>query len=155
MLQVFESWAGELGPVQFREFCLPYIGQIAKRVKHTLRENGLPVVPMTVFAKGAHFAHEMLSELDYECMSIDWTEDPSRVRTLTKGKVTLQGNLDPCALFGSEECIKKLTREMLEKFGCTKGTIANLGHGMHPDHDPEKLKVYLDAVHEYSKELAK
>lgn len=26
------------------------------------------------------------------------------------------------------------------------GHIANLGHGMHPDHDPEHLRVYLEAI---------
>ena len=30
------------------------------------------------------------------------------------------------------------------------GYIGNLGHGMHPDHDPEKLRVFVDAVHEFS-----
>lgn len=30
------------------------------------------------------------------------------------------------------------------------GYIANLGHGMHPDHDLNKLRVFVEAVQTYS-----
>lgn len=41
---------------------------------------------------------------------------------------------------------------MVEGFG-TQRYIANLGHGMHPTHDPEKLRVFVDAVHASSKRI--
>jgi uroporphyrinogen decarboxylase len=51
MLQVFESWGGELSPDAFREFSLPYLIQISSRVKRAIVEMGMEVVPMVVFAK--------------------------------------------------------------------------------------------------------
>ena len=41
---------------------------------------------------------------------------------------------------------------MLHKFG-TQRYIANLGHGMYPDMDPEHLKAFVDAVHTYSSDM--
>ena len=44
------------------------------------------------------------------------------------GKCALQGNLDPCALYGSRDVIRKEVKRMITEFG-TQGYIANLGHG--------------------------
>ena len=46
LLQVFESHAGILGPDQFDQFCLPYLSQIAQKLKARLQEKGQPTVPM-------------------------------------------------------------------------------------------------------------
>ena len=43
-------------------------------------------------------------------------------------------------------------KEMLQKFGTTR-YIANLGHGMYPDFDPDHLKAFIDAVHSHSKDM--
>jgi uroporphyrinogen decarboxylase len=51
MLQVFDSWGGELAPDAFRDFSLPYLNQIASRVKRAVVEMGIEGVPMVVFAK--------------------------------------------------------------------------------------------------------
>ncbi|KAJ1877399.1 Uroporphyrinogen decarboxylase in heme biosynthesis [Coemansia sp. RSA 486] len=159
-VQVFESWAGELGPRDFAEFSLPYLARIASRVK-----SQHPDVPMTVFAKGAHYALEQLAtETMYDVISLDWTIDPVSARQRidsaleAKGQsgrsVVLQGNLDPTVLFGDEDTIRSRTKTMCQEFGA-KGHIANLGHGMMPSHDPELLRVFLESVHESSKALRK
>ena len=62
---------------------------------------------------------------------------------------TLQGNLDPCALYGSFKEVKKATKNMLDEFEGTRH-IANLGHGVYPDVDPEKVKCFVNTVKEYS-----
>ncbi|KAJ2725511.1 Uroporphyrinogen decarboxylase in heme biosynthesis [Coemansia sp. Benny D115] len=159
-LQVFESWAGELGPRDFAEFSLPYLARIAAHVK-----THCPGVPMTVFAKGAHYALEQLAtETLYDVISIDWTLDPAdarrrvdgavRAKGLASRTVVLQGNLDPTVLFGDSAAIRERTGEMCRAFG-PHGHIANLGHGMMPSHDPEHLRVFLEAVHESSSALRK
>ncbi len=53
-------------------------------------------------------------------------------------------------LFGSDESIVETTHEMLKE-GLENGTkyVANLGWGMVPEHDPEKLGVFIEAVHSY------
>merc|ERR1719431_2006778 len=98
LLQVFESNAEYLGPEQFRTFALPYLLQINKEVKDKLVQEGLDVVPMTVFAKGGHYALEDLSNSGYETVGLDWTIDPVLARRMVGDKVTLQGNFDPWAL---------------------------------------------------------
>ncbi|XP_048352998.1 uroporphyrinogen decarboxylase isoform X2 [Sphaerodactylus townsendi] len=151
-LQLFESHAGHLGPEQFAEFALPYIRSIAKQVKSKLREDGLPVVPMIVFAKDAHYALEDLAESDFEVVGLDWTLRPQDARQRTGKDITLQGNLDPCALYAPKEKIGELVKKMLEGFG-PQHYIANLGHGLYPDMSPEHVGAFVDAVHTHSRYL--
>lgn len=55
-----------------------------------------------------------------------------------------------CLPFQDE--IKQTVKQMIRKFGIQR-YIANLGHGMHPDHDPEKLRTFIDTIHSYSQEV--
>jgi uroporphyrinogen decarboxylase len=144
-LQVFESWGGELSPQDFKTFSLPYLSQIAQKVKSRL---GVDAVPMAVFARGSHYALEDLDKTQYDVLSLDWTISPENARKRTKKVV--QGNADPSLLYGEADTIKTAVKEMLKGFGKEK-YIANLGHGMYPDHDPEHLKAYLEAIRDYSK----
>ncbi|XP_050656038.1 uroporphyrinogen decarboxylase isoform X2 [Macaca thibetana thibetana] len=151
-LQLFESHAGHLGPQLFNKFALPYIRDVAKRVKARLREAGLAPVPMIIFAKDGHFALEELSQAGYEVVGLDWTVAPKKARECVGKTVTLQGNLDPCALYASEEEIGQLVKQMLDDFGPQR-YIANLGHGLYPDMDPEHVGAFVDAVHKHSRLL--
>mmetsp|Transcript_50127 Transcript_50127/g.98272 ORF Transcript_50127/g.98272 Transcript_50127/m.98272 type:complete len:417 (-) Transcript_50127:90-1340(-) len=153
MLEVFDSWASDVTPADFQTFLFPYLQRIATGVKAGLRDKGLEVVPMTVFAKGANYAFRQLQqETDFDCVSLDWNVDPATVREQTDSSVTLQGNLDPAYLFGSDAFIRSKTRQMVDRFG-TQRYIANLGHGMLPTHSPDKLAVYIDEIHKYSEEV--
>jgi uroporphyrinogen decarboxylase len=152
LIEVFDSWAGDLTPACFDAFCLPYISQIATRVKAGIAATGGAPVPMTIFAKGAHWALEQLAATDYDCISLDWTMDPAEARRRCGPDVTLQGNLDPCILYGDAATIQKHTQTMIDGFG-TQRYIANLGHGMLPSHEPVHLGHYVDEVHEHSKKV--
>jgi uroporphyrinogen decarboxylase len=150
---VFDSWAGELTPEDFNQFSLPYLRRITEQVHGRLGDRA---VPMVVFAKGAHYALPALAQSGYDVVSIDWTLSPgeARQRIQTTSSVTLQGNLDPCILFGSHEFIRNRTQEMIANFKAAGGShIANLGHGMLPDHDPEALRVFLETVRDASTAL--
>ena len=147
MLQVFDSWAGLHGPETFRTFCLPYLDQIATRVKETH-----PDVPIVAFAKGAHYALDDLADTDYDVLSLDWTMDPESARDLVGDRAVLQGNLDPCALYAPPAVLRRKVQHMLAGFGPHRH-IANLGHGMLPDHDPEHAGVFVEAVHAHSEEM--
>ncbi|TSO25254.1 Uroporphyrinogen decarboxylase [Bagarius yarrelli] len=151
-LQVFESHAGCLGPVEFKVFALPYLRDIARRVKDRLKESGLDSVPMIVFAKDGHYALEDLSQSHYEVVGLDWTIDPRAARQRTGGAVSLQGNMDPCALYAPKESISDIVKKMVEAFG-TRGYIANLGHGLYPDMNPESVGAFVEAVHTHSRQL--
>lgn len=155
MLQVFESWGGELSPDAFKEFSLPYIRQISNKVKERLAKEGLELVPMTIFSKGSWYGLEDLAESNYEVVSLDWTIDPAYARKMTNDKVALQGNMDPTVLYGSFDAIREIATKMVHTFGKDSRHIANLGHGILPTVDPEALKVYLETVQKVSAEIRK
>lgn len=147
MLQVFDSWAGLHGPETFRVFCLPFLEQIAEQVKATH-----PEVPLVIFAKDVHFGLDALAETAYDVISLDWTMNPEAARNLVGDRAVLQGNLDPCALYAPPEDLRREVQHMLAGFG-PHHHIANLGHGMLPDHDPEHARVFVEAVHEHSRRM--
>jgi len=140
LVQVFDSWAGILSHEQYREFSLPYLKKIADAIQD---------VPKTVFAKDAHAAFADLSQLDYQTIGLDWTMNPTDVREIVGSNKTLQGNLDPCVLYADKESIQKHTKSMLDRFGSGRH-IANLGHGVYPDINPDHVKYFIEAVKEYS-----
>ncbi|MDQ3393540.1 MAG: uroporphyrinogen decarboxylase [Bacteroidota bacterium] len=140
MLQIFDSWAGILPPDHYEAFSLTYIRKICDAIEE---------VPLTVFAKGAFFAREAMGKLNCETIGLDWNMEISESRALIGSTKTLQGNLDPCALYGSYEDIKLATQKMIDNFGRGKH-IANLGHGVYPDIKPDKVKCFIDTVKEYS-----
>ncbi|GAB3261832.1 uroporphyrinogen decarboxylase [Larkinella harenae] len=142
LVQIFDSWAGILSPDQYRTFSLPYIQQICDAVA---AETGVPV---TVFAKGAFFARQEIGQLNCSVVGLDWNMDAAESRQLIPNK-TLQGNLDPCVLYANYEQIKSEVKKMLQAFG-TQRYIANLGHGVYPDTDPQKVRYFIETVKEYS-----
>lgn len=135
LIQLFDSWAGELPPAHYRDFAVPYLRQICE---------ALPGAPKTVFAKGAWFALEDLGELPCEVVGLDWNIPPAFARARLGASKTLQGNLDPCCLYAGEETIVHETNEMLRQFGPRH--IANLGHGVYPDTPLEGVRTFVDTV---------
>lgn len=151
MLQVFESWAGELGPKEFQEFSLPYLIQIITGLRKRLLELGITEhIPVTCFPKGAMYSLDWLADTDYDVISLDWTIDPAEAIKIANGRVVLQGNLDPGIIYGSDEVISKKVEEMISGFGGGKqGYIVNLGHGTQPFMDPAKLGHFMKECHRF------
>ncbi|MEM6784233.1 MAG: uroporphyrinogen decarboxylase [Bacteroidota bacterium] len=149
-LQVFDSHAGTLTPAAFGTFGYPYLAQIAQRVKAKV-----PSVPLFVFARGAHYGLDALAATEYDVISLDETVMPVAARAIVAGRAAVQGNLDNAALFAAPETIHALTEQMLSGFrnadGSLTGLIANLGHGMLPNHEPDHAIAYVRAVHDLSK----
>lgn len=152
MLQVFESNAEYLGPKLFAEFALPYLKEIRQKVIETATKEGLQPVPMVLFAKGTCSVLDAVSKSGYEVLSLDWCVDPREARKRVPKGVSLQGNLDPCALKAGKKEIEAMVEDMVMGFG-TQRYIANLGHGIYPDMDPESVGVFVDAVHCVSKKI--
>lgn len=152
MLQLFESHAGCLDHTLFVKFALPYIRVISRRVRDKLKERNIPCVPMTIFCKDGHYALEEIAQSHYEVVGLDWTIEPKIGRRICGESLTLQGNLDPCALYASKEELTRIAKIMLQKFG-TNNYICNLGHGIYPDMDPENVRTLVDFVHKFSEEM--
>lgn len=139
MVQIFDSWAGVLPAAHYSRFSLKYIAQICDAITE---------VPVTVFAKGAWWALAEMNYLNCRTVGLDWNMSPTDAKHLLPNK-TLQGNFDPCALYASNETIKVETQKMLETFE-GHPHIANLGHGVYPDTDPNKVKYFVETVKELS-----
>ncbi|QSL64710.1 hypothetical protein MERGE_002012 [Pneumocystis wakefieldiae] len=134
IIQVFDSHAGELSPCDFKNFSLPYLGNIAQKLPQRLAQLGQPLVPMVVFAKGA---------------CLDWRHDPEDAQRINRGRCTLQGNLDPSILLGDINTITQRTKDMIQGFGGGKQyLICNLGHGVLRTTNPDSLKAFFEACHE-------
>jgi uroporphyrinogen decarboxylase len=134
LVQIFDSWAGILTRKQYETFALPYIAQICDAIDE---------VPKTVFAKGAYFVLDKVATLDCNVVGLDWNMDIQQSRDILGDKV-LQGNLDPCQLYGNPDDIRNTTLEMLKNFGGNH--ICNLGHGVYPDTPLDNVRVFVDTV---------
>lgn len=139
LVQIFDSWAGIFSPEQYATFGVPYMEKIAKALSVE--------VPVTLFPKGAWFALETFAKGSCTTLGIDWNTPLTQAREWA-GDKALQGNLDPTALYGSRDEIEKATRNMLS---LVKGNrhIANLGHGVYPDTEADKLKCFIETVKEF------
>ena len=140
IVQVFDSWAGILGPKTYSEFGTKYVRRICEAIQE---------VPVTVFSKGAYYAREELAELDCQTIGLDWNMDIAESRQIIGMDKTLQGNLDPCLLYADFNTIERKTKNLLKSFG-NRRHIANLGHGVYPDTDPEKVKCFIETVKAHS-----
>ena len=139
MVQIFDSWAGILGKEQYAEFGLKYMEKIASAINE---------VPVTLFAKGAYNSVNEVSKMNCNTIGLDWNMRIDEVRDIVGDTRTLQGNLDPCSLYSSHSEVEKLTNNMLDSFK-SKRHIVNLGHGVYPDVDPEKVKTFIKTVKSY------
>ena len=144
-VQVFDSWGGALSPEMYQVFSLDYMQQIVTGVK-----SKNPDVPVILFSKGVQYNLSKMAETGADCLGVDWTTDLSLARKLTNGKVALQGNLDPCILYADDDVIESEVKKVLDSNGNANGHIFNLGHGMHPDMQPEKLATMINAVRKFS-----
>lgn len=138
-VQVFDSWAGMLSPGDFNSFAFPYLQQIIKGIKGA---------PSILFAKGAWYALEEMSNTGASAIGLDWTVSAEMARRETKGKVTLQGNFDPSWLYAPIPVIEKKTKEMLDAFG-SQQYIANLGHGILPTVPVDHARAFINTIKNY------
>lgn len=143
LVQIFDSWAGILSEEQYRIFGIPYLEKICQAIDYK--------VPVTLFAKGAHFSIRDLATLKCNTIGLDWNMPVRLARQMAGPQKTLQGNLDPTTLYADGKEIVKQTQKMLGEFGPNKH-IANLGHGVYPDTDPEKVKIFIETVKAYKHE---
>ena len=136
LVQLFDSWAGILTQQQYLEFGIKYVHKIC---------NAVYEAPITVFAKGAYSALETMKGLNCETIGLDWNMSISDARIIFQNQKTLQGDMDPCVLYGDYNLIKHKTKEMLNSFDGHRH-IANLGHGVYPDINPDHVKCFIETV---------
>jgi uroporphyrinogen decarboxylase len=139
LLQLFDSWAGALAPDEYRAFALPY----ARRVVDALRPSGVPFIYFcnegaTLLADAATSGAGVLG--------IDFRVPLDQARAIVGNQLTLQGNLDPCALFAQPAEIERRAADILRRAGRTRH-VFNLGHGILPPTPVEHAQALVEIVH--------
>ncbi len=141
LIQLFDSWAGILPQEQYEEFSASYIRKIVEQIQD---------VPTTVFAKGAYRALPLFANMSCNTIGLDWNMDIENAKKVVGTGKTLQGNLDPCLLYSDTKTIEAETKKMLQKFGDHRH-IANLGHGVYPDTNPDHVKCFIETIQSFEK----
>ncbi len=147
-VMIFDTWGGVLTPRDYREFSLSYMRRIAGKLT---REHEGRRVPVIMFSKGACQWLEMMADAGADALGIDWTVDIGMARKRVGERVALQGNMDPTLLYASTERIEQEVATILESFGSGSGHVFNLGHGIHPAIEPQRVRALVDAVHTISR----
>jgi uroporphyrinogen decarboxylase len=142
-LQVFDSWAGALAPCDFAEFALPYV----KKIMTALKPAGVPLI---YFANNGSTLMNLSKTCGADVQGLDWRVSLTDAIKVFGPDISIQGNLDPCALLLPEDKLEKRIAGILEEGKAARGHIFNLGHGILPETPPEKAKFVVDTVHRLS-----
>jgi uroporphyrinogen decarboxylase len=145
-VMLFDTWGGVLTPAQYREFSLAYMARI---VASLTREAEGRRVPSIVFTKGGGAWLAEIAQIGCDAVGVDWTTDLGAARLAVRDRVALQGNLDPSALFAPPETLRAAIRAVLDGFGQGPGHVFNLGHGITPGVDPDRVGVLVETVRDY------
>jgi len=148
-LMLFDTWGGVLTPRDYREFSLRYMGRI---IQDLTREHEGRRVPLILFTKNGGQWLETMADSGADALGIDWTTDLGDARARVGQRVALQGNMDPSILYASPERIRREVETVLASYGQGSGLVFNLGHGIHPHVNPDKVAVVVDAVHDLSRQ---
>ncbi len=141
-VQLFDSWADALSPMDYREFSLPYV----RRIFEELRGRGKPLI---LFSKDAGAFIPQNIELPVDVLAVDWRVDlaATRKQYAGRGPKAYQGNLDPITLLGSKEIMLEKAGRILAENAGQPGYIFNLGHGITPPTPVENVRALVDFVH--------
>lgn len=143
VLQLFDSWCGQLHPEDYRRCVLPYTRQAIA----IAREGGVPII---LFGVGSAGLLEEMSESGADVIGIDWRVDLDVAWERTGRERAIQGNLDPVALFAPWDAVQPRVDLILEQAAGRPGHIFNLGHGILPQTPVETVRRLVDYVHEAS-----
>ena len=146
-VMLFDTWGGVLTPAQYAEFSLAYMAEVVDAL--TRRMEGRRV-PNIVFTKGGGAWLSKIADIGCDAVGVDWTTDLSAARDLVAGRVALQGNLDPAALLAPPDVLRAETLKVLTGFGPGPGHVFNLGHGITPEVEPERVALLVETVRSYA-----
>lgn len=145
IVQLFDSWAGQLSPMDYDTFALPYQKRVIEQVKQTH-----PDTPLIMYISGSAGVLERMGHSGVDIVSVDWTVDMLEARKRLGPDIGLQGNIDPCVLFGSKETIRDRILDTVKKAEGARH-ILNLGHGILPGTPEENAAHFFETakhVHE-------
>ena len=142
-VQLFDSWAGALGPADYREFALPHSQRIFKAVEGR--------VPTIHFGTGTATTLDLLREAGGDVIGADWRIPIDTAWERIGFDRAVQGNLDPTLLLGPMQRMFAQTEDILERVNGRPGHIFNLGHGILPSTPVEHVQRLAQYVHSASR----
>lgn len=146
-VQIFDTWGGILTTSSYFDFSLTYMKNI---ISNLIKEADGRPLPAIVFTKNGGLWLEAIANSGTNAVGLDWTIEIGDARKRVGKSCSLQGNMDPFILCGSDGTIRDEVGKILESFGNGNGHVFNLGHGISPGINPDKVSVFVDAVHELS-----
>ena len=138
-IQLFDSWAGLLGPELYNEFALRYVQPLVAAI----RALGVPVI---YFALNAAHLTEAVAKSGADVIGVDWRVPLDRAAEQLGGQFCLQGNLDPCVLFAPAAEVKRQTEAVLAAGQGLPGHVFNLGHGILPRTPIAAVETVVETV---------
>lgn len=149
-IMIFDTWGGVLSHESYRAFSLHYMELILSQLKRGKKsQNITSYVPVTLFTKGGGLWLDTISKSGADAIGVDWTVDLNQIEQ--KGKIAIQGNLDPSILYANKETIESNVESVLSEFGYHNGHVFNLGHGIHQDIPIKHVQYLVESVHNRSK----
>ena len=142
-LQIFDSWAGALGRLDYREFAMPH----SARIFEELRGVGVPIIH---FGVGTTAILRDLAETGGDVVGVDWRLPLDDAWAIVGSNRGIQGNLDPTLLLGPPERLLAAADDVLRRAAGRAGHIFNLGHGILPETPIEHVQALARHVHEHS-----
>ena len=141
VVQIFDSWAGLIPPENLPNYC--YIPNL-KIVEFCKKKN----IPVICFPKGINQNYkEFNNVVKPHGLSLDYDVDPTWAKE-NLNDVVLQGGLDPKILLSSQQEIIDNAKKYLDIFAKVP-YIFNLGHGLLPETDPDKVNKLIKFYREY------
>tara|TARA_Y100001968_G_scaffold65977_1_gene56768 strand:- start:2037 stop:3095 length:1059 start_codon:yes stop_codon:yes gene_type:complete len=138
IVQMFDSWAGQLSPLDYDTFAAPYQKKVVDLVKETH-----PDTPIILYISGSAGVLERMGRTGVDIISLDWTVDMAEGCSRLPRELGVQGNVDPGLLFGTREAIRSRIIDTVKK---AKGRrhIINLGHGILPGTPEINAKFFFE-----------
>lgn len=146
-VMIFDTWGGVLSKECYLKYSLSPMQKIVQQLKNNPSAKDVPVV---LFTKGGGNWLNEMAATGCNALGLDWTTEIDHARAQVGDKVALQGNLDPCVLYGSDDVIREEVKKVLSKYGKGSGHVLNLGHGIQQYVNPDKVTVLVEAVKEFS-----
>jgi uroporphyrinogen decarboxylase len=142
-VQLFDSWVGELSPLDYETYILPHVQHILADVMTT----GVPVIH---FGTGTAMLLRSMKRAGGTVIGVDWATPLDWARRELGDDVAVQGNLEPLLLGAPRDVLSARVDDVLQRALGASGHVFNLGHGILPDTDPAAVKFVVDLVHERS-----
>jgi uroporphyrinogen decarboxylase len=143
VLQIFDSWVGQLAPADYRQYVMPY----TQRAIAIARAADVPIIH---FGTDTNGMLDLIRDAGGDVIGVDWRIDLNRAWEQLGDKVAIQGNLDPIAMFAPWPELKARAQNVLDQADGRPGHIFNLGHGILPGTPVDNVKRLVDFVHEYT-----